>query len=1313
MGIRCALEWLRAICGWLMVVLVGAAALPIKADIVPTTDDVWDVHQGIRILESSDVRPGFDLRDVFGGNQSTAEKGAAVFDDPKQVGAVHFVEWETPTVVTVKAVALFAVGDGVSYANQREVRRFRLMTKSAGSEDFDTVFLDFEPVHPYAFVDPVRVALLATNLPMVTGQVFRAEFTGWDGGNGEKGPRIVELDAYSTMLPAVGIFPPGGVLTNLTEVRIGVTDPNLTVRYTLDGSEPNETSAVYGQPFLVVRSLVIKARAFTARHAVSELAQAEFRAPEVCVLPDTGLVRWWTGNGNRNEEISEGAVEGAASDRYEAGVVGQAFSFDLDAPGFVLRDTPDVHLQNFTLEGWVRRTRISDAVSSGVILTFPKGGYGVGFLPDNRLYLSQVEWSHVSSDFMVHDTNWHHLAVTRLNGKVVFYLDGRPDPAKVYAPEFYFSGAPSMGMTASGGSQFLGAVDELSLYHRALGETAIRAIALAGANGKCRMPAARIEPSSRDFSEPLKITVSLSPGTADGVIRYTLDGVDPASDSPLYTGAFEISSTRTVKARFFHYSGLPTAVASATFRRRLPPDCTAPEGLVRWFPAEGDASDRVVGAEGTATDGVRQVGGIRGTAFEFDGLASAVTSPVSDGLSLFDFTIEAWLRRSDLAQVTLGASGQAALVSLGEEYDFAMLGDGRLALARNDSRVETRQLAIQDGEWHHVAVAQQGLAAVFFIDGKFEVSGDITSYFPFTPEIITTGGAHRRYGTFLGALDEIGIYNRALAAEEVGVLSQNGPSGKCGLPGIQISPAGGQFQVATTVVMEGRATNGVIRYTLDGTSPTKDSQDYRAPIVLTETTTLRARQFSGDIAASLEGVATFEELMPDRCVKSEGLISWWRGEGVLGDAVGGLSPSYSMDVGYVPGRVGTALAFNGLDSKVALSGGRDLPVTNFTLEAWIQRQDKAVATLGGTGNGVIFAYGNGGLGFGIFHDGRLFLTQVGVGFVASPPAVVDLEWHHVGVTKTGSNIRFYVDGVRQSESEYDATFSFQTEPMIGASPVAGGTGFYGLIDELSLYRRGLGESEMREIYDAGAFGNCPDYPPLILTQPVGARLVVGGAASFGLRAVGTPLLSYQWYRDGQRLDGAKSPQLSITGASIADLGSYFAVVSNQFGVAVSSNATLTLGFGPEILRPPQAQKVFAGGSVAFQVTASGDAPLSYQWFRDGAPIANASTPRLMLAETRPSDAGNYSVRISNFFGEVTSELVALTVVSGRMSAIRGTDGIHITVVGELGATYSVQRSADLTNWESVATVLNTGATWEFEDRIEPETEQLFYRLLLR
>jgi hypothetical protein len=73
--------------------------------------------------------------------------------------------------------------------------------------------------------------------------------------------------------------------------------------------------------------------------------------------------------------------------------------------------------------------------------------------------------------------------------------------------------------------------------------------------------------------------------------------------------------------------------------------------------------------------------------------------------------------------------------------------------------------------------------------------------------------------------------------------------------------------------------------------------------------------------------------------------------------------------------------------------------------------------------------------------------------------------------------------------------------------------------------------------------------------------------------------------------------------------------------------------------------------VTFSVTASGNAPLSYQWSRDGSPIAGATAATLSLPAVQSADFGTYSVLISNAVGSVTSNAVALAAASPVGSAL--------------------------------------------------------------
>lgn len=68
-----------------------------------------------------------------------------------------------------------------------------------------------------------------------------------------------------------------------------------------------------------------------------------------------------------------------------------------------------------------------------------------------------------------------------------------------------------------------------------------------------------------------------------------------------------------------------------------------------------------------------------------------------------------------------------------------------------------------------------------------------------------------------------------------------------------------------------------------------------------------------------------------------------------------------------------------------------------------------------------------------------------------------------------------------------------------------------------------------------------------------------------------------------------------------------------------------------------------GGSFTFTTSASGDAPLTFQWSRDGTPLAGATSASLVLSNLRLTDAGAYTVTIANSAGSLTSDPVTLQV----------------------------------------------------------------------
>jgi hypothetical protein len=94
------------------------------------------------------------------------------------------------------------------------------------------------------------------------------------------------------------------------------------------------------------------------------------------------------------------------------------------------------------------------------------------------------------------------------------------------------------------------------------------------------------------------------------------------------------------------------------------------------------------------------------------------------------------------------------------------------------------------------------------------------------------------------------------------------------------------------------------------------------------------------------------------------------------------------------------------------------------------------------------------------------------------------------------------------------------------------------------------------------------------------------------------------------------------------------------------------------------------------VRAAGDPPLYYQWLKDAAPIEGATAPSLVLTNLQATNAGNYSVVITNDYGSTSSSNAYLTVNPAGVSIALYSG---ITIEGVVGLTYGIQCNTNLSN----------------------------------
>ena len=145
----------------------------------------------------------------------------------------------------------------------------------------------------------------------------------------------------------------------------------------------------------------------------------------------------------------------------------------------------------------------------------------------------------------------------------------------------------------------------------------------------------------------------------------------------------------------------------------------------------------------------------------------------------------------------------------------------------------------------------------------------------------------------------------------------------------------------------------------------------------------------------------------------------------------------------------------------------------------------------------------------------------------------------------------------------------------------------------------------------------------------GYKYPTGASVQFMATATGGSL-SYQWYKDGVAIAGATSATYMVSDVNQSGAtGSYTVKVTNAAGSATSTAATLALLAPPVFTSQPASISRYVGQSASFSVAVSSAAPVSYQWYKDGAAISGAIGSSYSIGSLGINDGGIYKVRVSN------------------------------------------------------------------------------------
>jgi len=227
--------------------------------------------------------------------------------------------------------------------------------------------------------------------------------------------------------------------------------------------------------------LVLIWLAISAIQSISAQAQS----CETCMSPEN-IISHWTGDGDANDAISTNDGTPLDGIMYDAGKVGEGFSFDGDS---IVTAGNDISLNfnaqdSFTLAAWFKTSSDNGYIAQKV----PTLGafYYIGVFGDKarfKLYTSIHSISIVESPEDVNDGEWHHIAAVRdaANAQVHLYIDGLLVNSAVdqIATSLWNSGDFQIGGRSNHVAYrfpFDGAIDELILFRCPLSSTEVEMV---------------------------------------------------------------------------------------------------------------------------------------------------------------------------------------------------------------------------------------------------------------------------------------------------------------------------------------------------------------------------------------------------------------------------------------------------------------------------------------------------------------------------------------------------------------------------------------------------------------------------------------------------------------------------------------------------------------------------------------------------------------------------------------------------------------------------------------------------------------------
>ena len=989
-------------------------------------------------------------------------------------------------------------------------------------------------------------------------------------------------------------------ILNTTNILVGATNASLTLTNVQPGQAGNYSVVVSN----------------SLNSVSSSNAMLTVNGPPVCDPPPSGLVSWWAGETNTYDSlgVNNGVAQGGLT--FALGEVGRAFSFNgTDANVLVPASTAlNVGIGNgLTVDAWIKPSDISvnhpmvewdtagDFRAHFWFSTPPSsGGGGVGCIYADLKEASATDHTIASAAGILNTNIFQHVALTydKASGVATLYLNGT-----VVAQQTLGSFTPDttgnlyLGLRAAGagtGLRYQGLMDEVDVFSRALSATEIQAIYNAGSAGKCATapaPSITTQPQSQTILAGNDATFSVSavgayPLTYQWFFNVT-NIISGATNSSLTV--FNVQTSNAGKYSVAVSNSVNFVISSNALLTVNVPVCEpAPAGLVSWWPGETNALDIVNTNNGLLQVGVTFQRGKVGQAFEFDGNSGYISIPASPSLNVGTnngLTIECWINPNDVTSTHTLATWNNGAELNDLSFSISEIGSGGAPGSIHVNLVDTSSgshtLATTGGlvktnVFQHVAVTydKSSGVAILYYNGIIEAAQNLGSFTPQTSYNFLIGyGPHPGStnlvgGPFSGLMDEVTLYNRALSSSEIAAIYNADTAGKCAiLPIILTQPQSQTLSVGDIATFT---------VSVNGSRPF----------------TYQWRFGTNNLAGATNSTLTLGNLQTTN------------------------SGNYSVKVSNAAGFTISSNALLTVNPPVC-----DTPPSG--LVSWWRAESDAVDSLGAN-SGFL----QGGMAFANGQVGQAFKFN-GIDADVMVPASSSLN---VGAD-VGLTIDAWINPTDLNERpivEWDIPNGFRTHFWYSAPVSSGGGGIGSLYADLKDANNAdhtigsppglITTNEFQHV--ALTYDKSSGLAALYLNGSVVAQTNLGvivpdttGNLFLGLRSAGPGT--------GRRFLGLMD-EVDVFNRALS--ASEIMAIYNA-GVMGKCVAPQTVA--PSILTQPQSQTVRPGTNITLTVLASGSTPLHYQWRLNGTNVPGATTAALNLTNVQPSQAGNYSVVITN------------------------------------------------------------------------------------